>query len=117
MRETYIFKTPHGRDCEIKTYLTAKEIRSVESAIMRCSTVGLDESTDEKTGKSRVTPKIKEFDSIGAVNAADDELIRQSVVAYAGASENVLDLILDERPEEHRAILAEVKKLIPADPT
>lgn len=116
-RQSYIFKTPLGRDCVIKTYLTAMELRQVETAVMRCSKMGLTETLDQKTGRTVSVPTIKEFDTVEAVNAADDELIRQSVISYNGSDGMIFDRIMNEKPAEHHGILEEVKKLLVTDPT
>lgn len=107
-RETLAFETPGKKEFTLKSWLTAREKREIDTAPMRFMKMGIEYG---QTGQS--VPELKSYDMAAGSSARDDELIKQAVVSYDNSAENVLDRLLDGQSIELEAVLLEARKLIP----
>lgn len=110
MRDTKTFTTQSGKPFVLKTYLTAREVREIQSATLRH--VHMTNEIEPKRGGGMDVKPVQTFDSAAALQAKDDALIKMAVVSFDGIEENVLDRLLDGTNEDYQTVLAEAGKLI-----
>jgi hypothetical protein len=95
-RETKTIKTPGGKEVRLKTYLTARERNELRA-------IFLENMKFEGT-------QVKEIDG-GVVDKAERKLLELVVVSYNGSAENIIERLLEERPEEYDFVVSEANKI------
>ena len=92
--------TPQGKNLVLKTFLTARERNELRAVYL--SGMKLD------TGAG--APSIKEVDGL-LIDKSEKKLIEIAVISYDGIIENIVSLLLDQRPKEYDFVVAEAGKL------
>jgi len=100
MRETTQFTTPKGHIIVANTYLTGKESRQLQQALLK----GVEVSSNQ--GMAELT-----HFSAERMLDAQDTLITCLVVSIDNMAENCLDHILNLPSDEYEFIVAELNKI------
>lgn len=100
-REIKKLTTPLGHEFEVYTYLTARERNALRSVYLDHVKVDPENPAQMKIGDL----------SGELLERAEKKLIELIVASYDGKKEGVLDAILDGRPEDYDAIVAECNKI------
>mgnify|MGYP001586751547 CR=1 FL=1 len=100
-RETRTLTTPAAKQLVLKTYLTARERRTIRQVYLNKSRTTI---TPEGEPKTEVTDS-------SVLDDYENAQIVQSVVSYDGTSENLLDRLLDAHPDEMIFVLKEISPL------
>jgi predicted ATP-grasp superfamily ATP-dependent carboligase len=97
-RETQFITTPNGRNVELKTYITGREKRAIESVYYQ--DVEMTATGGEQT--------IKGFKG-SVINEAQNRAIETVVVAIDQSPDNILNRVLDMPLEDYEAVLAAIE--------
>lgn len=100
MRETLSFTTPKGHIVIANTYLTGRESRQLQQALLKGVEVSSNEGTAELT-----------HFSAERMLDAQDTLITCLVVSIDSMTEKCLDNILNLPSDEYEYIVAELNKI------
>ena len=108
-RETIEFKAPNGATLILKSYITARERRQINSAMV--GAIGSNEDSTEG--------------QLNAVNASQNESLKIMIVSIDGKKDgetteenkpfSVLEYLLDLRDKDFKAILAKVDEILAQD--
>jgi hypothetical protein len=103
-REPLKLTTPSGKELQIIPYLTARERNELRNTYLAEMTTEIDPANPNQskiTGLKGTTYEKREH-----------TLIRIGVTSYAGNMENILDRLLDEKPEEYDFVIEELDKAL-----
>jgi hypothetical protein len=103
-RETIKLTTPAGKALEIIPYLTARERNELRNTYLSEMTTEIDPKNPEQSKISGIKGT--------AFEKREHELIRIGVKSFDGNSENILDLLLDSRPEEYDFVIEQLDKAL-----
>lgn len=98
-RPTYDFTTTSGVVAKIKTDITGREKRAIDSVVISANSfsVGQDGKQELNLGGE-------------VLQKYNDEMVKQLVIAVADKSEAVLDMILDLSAKDSAEIFSEVQR-------
>lgn len=99
-RETQTIITPSQKELVIKTYLTARERNELRAVYLN------DVVIDPQSGG---LAKMEIKGSL--IEVAETKLINLAVVSYDNSEIDILNRLLEGRPEEYDFVLSEVNKL------
>lgn len=99
-RTTQKLSTPSGKEFEIKTFITARERNDLRDMFLK------NVSVNQATGETKTA-------EIGGVFMKEVEYayISTIVTSFNGSTEDVLNRILDESPDDYDFIAAEAGKI------
>lgn len=103
-REPITLTTPKGTKLELIPYLTARERNELRNSYLAEMTTEIDPANPNQTkitGLKGTTYEKREH-----------TLIRIGVLKYDGSSENILDRLLDDRPEEYDFVVTELDRAL-----
>jgi len=103
-RETIKLITPSGKALEIIPYLTARERNELRNTYLSEMTAEIDPQNLKESKVSGIRGSVYE--------KQEHTLIKLGVVSYDGKTENILDRLLDERPEEYDFVVKELDKAL-----
>lgn len=99
-RETKKITTPNKHEIEILSYATGREARSIEQKYYAKAKL------DIVAGQ----PKITDMD-LSAQYEVEQEMIRLLVKSVDGATEDVLNTVLDMRAEDYEFVIASLNEV------
>ena len=99
-RETQLITTPTGRSVELKTYITGREKRAIESVYYR--DVEMTATGGEQT--------VKGFKA-AAIEEAQNTAIATVVVSIDGSPDDILNRVLEMKLEDYEAVLAAIEEV------
>jgi len=99
-RETTIIETPNGHKVELKTYITGREKRYIESAFFR-------DIEMTQTGGEQSIKGLKG----AAIEEAQNKTIETVVVAVDEAKDNIVDRVLDLQQEDFDAVIEAINDI------
>lgn len=99
-RETTIIETPNGHKVELKTYITGREKRYIESAFFR-------DIEMTQTGGEQSIKGLKG----AAIEEAQNKTIETVVVALDGAGNDILNRVLDFPQEDFDTVIAAINDI------
>src|SRR5688572_9960328 len=99
-RETKLIQTPNGKQVELKTYITGREKRAIESIYYR--DVEMTATAGEQT--------IKGFKG-SAVEEAQNKAIETVVVSLDGQAEDLLNRVLDLHIADYQAVMQAIDEI------
>jgi hypothetical protein len=99
-RQTQKLTAPSGKEFEVKTYMTARERNELRNVLLQSFTA------NPNTGETKVGEINGEL-----LEKSERKSIELALISYDGATENILDRILDGSPEDYDFIVAEANKL------
>lgn len=103
-RETIKLTTPKGKPFEIIPYLTAKERNELRNVYLSEMTAEIDTKNPEESKVNTIN---------GTVYAKQEyKLVQLGVMSFDDSSENVLDRLLEESPEEYDFVIRELDKTL-----
>jgi len=106
-RETKKLTTPSGKEIVIKTYLTARERNAIADSILRKIKIN-----PEKLQMQKLSGQMPEMETDASVIRDQEKAtLEQMIISYAGATENIYELLCDERPCEYDFVVAEINKI------
>lgn len=103
-RETIKLTTPGGKPFEIIPYLTARERNELRNTYLSELSAEIDTQNPEASKISKLKGTVYE--------KQEQALIRIGVKSFDGNSENILERLLDERPEEYDFVVHELDKAL-----
>ena len=103
-RESLKLTTPQNKELQIIPYLTARERNELRNTYLAEMTTEIDPANPSQ---SKVTG-LKGT----AYEKREHTLIRIGVINYAGSTENILDRLLDEKPEEYDFAIEQLDKAL-----
>lgn len=103
--------TVDGHELVVHEWLTAREAREIRGVTFRHLKIGMEQG-EGPGGAITNSPSLKDYDA-GAVERETDELtIKSAVVSFDGATENILDRLLDGPDHIYQAVLEEARKAL-----
>src|ERR1043166_934156 len=97
-RESIKLTTPSGKALEIIPYLTARERNELRNTYLSELSAEIDPENPKQSKVSSIKGIVYE--------KQEHALIKLGVVSYDGKTENILDRLLDERPEEYDFVVS-----------
>ena len=101
-REPIKLTTPEGKELQIIPYLTARERNELRNTYLSEMTTEIDPANPSQGKITGIKGTVYEKEH--------HVLIKIGVISYAGSSENILDRLLDEKPEEYDFVIDRLDK-------
>ena len=103
-RETIKLTTPAGKQFEIIPYLTARERNELRNTYLSELSAEINTQNPEASKVSSINGTVYE--------KQEQALIKLGVISFDGSPDNILDRLLDQRPEEYDFVVSELDKAL-----
>lgn len=110
-RPTQKLIAPSGKEVVLYTYLTAREVREINS--MTFKSVGISQKTEPNAQGRLMSKPEPTFDAAAAIEGEENKLVELAVVSFDGVAQPaVLDALLSGPFADWAFVIEQAKKLL-----